>query len=453
MTDINEGVALAPPRSRTWLEHWAPEDNAFWAAEGAAIAWRTLIITTAGLVLSFATWFMVSAIVVRLPNIGFDLSTTQLFWLAAMPGLAGGTLRIIHTFLVPIYGTRHVVTASTLLLLLPCIGWALAVQNTSTPYWLLMGLGLLAGSGGGNFSSFMPSTSLFFPKRLQGTALGIQAGVGNLGVSLTQFVTPWIIGFALLGTLGGPQTFTKGATTKPLWLQNAPYIYVPFIVALGVVAWLALRSVPVRANVREQTDIFKDKHTWFMTSLYIMTFGSFSGFAGAFPLMIKEVYGGFANAPDPLAYAFLGPLVGSLARVAFGPVADRLGGGVLTLVSGLGLLGGAIGVTFFTNPQSVNQFPWFLGFMLALFFFSGMGNASTFRQMPLCFPPRQAGGVIGWTAAVAAYGPFFFSILIGTAIARTGSPNAFFYGAAVFYLVNIGLNWWYYTRRGAEKPC
>jgi NNP family nitrate/nitrite transporter-like MFS transporter len=370
-----------------------------------------------------------------------------------MPGLAAGTLRIVHTFLVPMYGTRHVVSISTMLLLVPCVGWALAVQDTSTPYFVLMILGLTAGFGGGNFSSFMPSTSLFFPKRLQGTALGVQAGIGNLGVSLTQFVTPWIIGFGLLGALGASQTFTKGETTKPLWLQNASYWYIPLIVIFGVIAWTSLRSVPVRANVREQSDIFKDKHTWFMTSLYIMTFGSFSGFAASFPLLIKELYGGFPNAPDPLTYAFLGPLIGSLARVAAGPIADKMGGGILTMLSGVGLLVGAIAVTFYTNPESTAQFPLFLTFMLVLFFFSGMGNASTFRQMPICFPPRQASGVIGWTAAVAAYGPFFFSVLLGVAIARTGSPNIFFYGAAIFYLINIGVDWWYYTRKGAEKPC
>lgn len=444
----------AAASSRTWLDTWTPENDTFWNSTGAGIAWRTLSITTASLVLSFTTWFMVSALVVRLPGIGFALSTTQLFWLAAMPGLAGGTLRIIHTFLVPIYGTRHVIAISTFALLIPCIGWGLAVQNTGTPYWLLMVLGLTAGLGGGNFSSYMPSTSLFFPKRLQGTALGIQAGIGNLGVSLTQFVTPWIIGFGLIGALGASQTFTaQDGTTKQLWLQNAPYIYVPFIVVLGAVAWFGLRSIPVRANFREQTDIFKDKHTWFMTSLYIMTFGSFSGYSASFPLLIQEVFGGTPDAPDPLTYAFLGPLVGSLARVAFGPVADKVGGGVLTTISGVGLLAGAIGVTFFTSVDTPEAFPYFIGVMLALFLFSGMGNASTFRQMPFCFPPRQASGVIGWTSAIAAYGPFFFSVLLGVAISRTASPNAFFYGVAVFYLINIAINWWYYTRPNAEKPC
>lgn len=439
----------------TWLEKWTPEDPVFWEATGKRLAWRTLTITTANLIMAFIVWFLVSALVVRLPAIGFKLSTTQLFWLAAMPGLAGGSLRIIHTFLVPLYGTRHVVALSTLSLLIPAIGWYFAVQDPTTPYWVLMLLAFLAGLGGGNFSSFMPSTSLFFPKRLQGTALAIQAGIGNFGVSVVQFVTPWIIGFALAGTLlGAPQTFTRpNGSTSAIWLQNATTIYVPFIFVFGVAAWIMLKSVPVRANFREQLDIFKEKHGFYMTLLYIMTFGSFSGFSATFPLLIKQIYGDLPGAPDPLTYAFLGPLVGSVSRIAAGPVSDRLGGARVTHWSGIGMLICAIAVTFFTAPTSMAQFPYFVAAMLGLFFFSGVGNASTFKQMPMIFPPRQAGGVIGWTAAMAAYGPLAAGIMIGYSFAWLGTPDPFFYWAAFFYLVCIGINWWYYARKGAEKPC
>ena len=433
--------------SARWLEHWEPEDETFWETKGKSIAWNALTITTANLTMAFAVWFVVSALVVRLEKIGYDFSTTQLFWLAAMPGLAGGTLRILHTFLIPVFGTRKVVSISTAALLVPLVGWFFAVQDPGTPYWLFLVLAFLAGLGGGNFSSFMPSTSLFFPKRLQGTALGIQAGIGNFGVSLVQFLTPWVIGFALVGSA---QVTDKG---KDVWLQNAVLIWIPFVAFFAVVAWLRLRSVPVQANVREQTDIFRDKHTWLMTSLYVMTFGSFAGFAATFPLMIKEVYGGFEDAPDPLKYAFLGPLVGSIARVVAGPLADRFGGGRLTQISGVGLLVSAIAVSFFVQPDSTAEFQWFVLTMLAVFLFAGIGNASTFKQIPMIFQPRQAGGVIGWTAAIAAYGPFVFAVLIAAVISSSGSPMPFFLGAAVFYAINIAINWWYYLRRGAERPC
>jgi NNP family nitrate/nitrite transporter-like MFS transporter len=439
---------------RTWLRQWTPEDTNFWESTGKKLAWRTLVITTANLTLAFIVWFVVSALVVRLPGIGFQLSSPQLFWLAAMPGLAGGTFRIIHTFLVPLYGTRYVVSISTLLLLVPLLGWFFAVQDPATPYWVLLLLAFLAGLGGGNFSSFMPSTSLFFPKRLQGTALAMQAGIGNFGVSIVQFVTPWIIGLALAGSLlGEPQSFGSDGTTSSIWLQNASAIYVPLVIVFGIAAWVMLKSVPVRANFREQLDIFGMKHGLFMTFLYVGTFGTFSGLAATFPLLIKQIYGGLPGSPDPLTYAFLGPLVGSLARVLGGPIADRVGGARVTQWSFLGMIACVVAVTFYTAPTSMDQFPYFVAAVLGLFFFSGVGNASTFKQMPMIFPPRQAGGVIGWASAMAAYGPFAVALMLGYSFDWFSSFNPFFYWAVFFYLVCIGINWWFYARKAAEKPC
>lgn len=450
---------------RNWLERWEPENTEFWNQTGSLIAWRTLIITTSSLILSFATWFMMSAIVVKLPGIGFKFDQMQLFWLAAMPGLAGGTLRIIHTFLIPIFGTRNVISIATLIKVIPCIGLGFAITNPNTPFAIFMLLAFLAGFGGGDFSSYMPSTSIFFPKRLQGTALGIQAGIGNFGVSLTQFITPWIIGFAALGTtLADPQTLTTVdpktkavISTSELWLHNAAFWYVPFLVILALVGFFYLRSIPIKASFREQFDIFGNKHTWFCTITYVMTFGTFAGLSAAFPLLIKSVYGNFPDAPDPLKYAFYGPLIGSASRVIFGFIADKVGGAILTHLAGVALLIG-VGVLVATGslaPTSLDQFPLFVGIMFALFFFTGVGNASTFRQYPIIFghSPRQAAGVIGWTAAVAAYGPFIFSMLIGITISKTGTAVSFFIGLACYLLIATSINWWYYTRKGCEVPC
>lgn len=442
--------------SHTWLQRWDPEDATAWAQGGSGLAWRTLSITTLNLMMAFAAWFMVSALVVRLPQVGFLFTPSQLFWLAAMPGLAGGTLRLVHMFLTPMFGTRHVVSLSTLSLLLPLLGWFFAVQDLSTPYWVLLALAFLAGLGGGNFSSFMPSTSLFFPKRLQGTALAIQAGIGNLGVSVVQFVTPWIIGFALSGSaafMGESQTLTRAGVESQVWLQNAPAVMVPFVAVFGITAWLMLKSVPVKANFAQQFDIFRSRHTWSMTSLYIMTFGVFSGLAATFPLLIREVYGGFEGAPDPLAWAFWGPLVGSIARVGAGPLSDRLGGARVTQWSGVGMVICAILVATTTQPTSLDGFGGFVAAMLALFFFAGVGNASTFKQMPMLFEPRQAGGVIGFTAAIAAYGPFMLGMLFAWAFSSMESATPIFHGLAVFFAFNVALNWWMYARKGAASPC
>lgn len=454
---MSAGTQTTPQASPggTWLRRWEPENASFWAGTGSRLAWRTLTITTLNLTMAFIVWFMVSALVVRLPAVGFKLTTGQLFWLAAMPGLAGGTLRLVHMFLTPIYGTRHVVSFATLSLLVPAVGWFYAVQNPETPYWILMTLAFLAGLGGGNFSSFMPSTSLFFPKRLQGTALAIQAGIGNFGVSVVQFLTPWVVGFALTGAafMGESQTLTKGAVTSPIWLQNASAIYIPFILVFGLSAWFMLKSVPVKANIREQMDIFGSRHTWAMTSLYMMTFGAFSGLAGTFPLLIKQCYGALPGAPDPLTYAFLGPLVGSLLRVFAGPLSDKLGGAKVTHYAGIGMTACAALVPLYTSPASMADFPFFVGVMLGLFAFAGIGNASTFKQMPMIFPPRQAGGVIGFTAAIAAYGPFLFGMLFGWAFGAFGSPNVVFYGLAAFFGLNTLMNWVMYARKGAKTPC
>ncbi|MCB0825376.1 MAG: NarK/NasA family nitrate transporter [Armatimonadetes bacterium] len=436
--------------SGSTLENWTTEDLGVWEAEGKPIAWRTLWITTFCLILSFTTWFMVSAMVVKLSGIGFKFDTQQLFWLTAMPGLAAGTLRIIHTFLIPIFGTRKTIAVSTLLLLIPAVGWGMAVMNPNTSYSTFLILAFAAGLGGGNFSSFMPSTSLFFPKSKQGTALGIQAGVGNFGVSLVQFLTPMLLGVALYGQ---SQHFEDKKGASDIFLQNAAFIWVPFIVIGTIAAWFGLKSVPVKANFKEQLDIFKNKNTWLMTSLYVMTFGSFSGFAAAFPVMIGKMFGGFDNAPEPLKYAFLGPLIGASVRAFAGPVADKVGGGKVTTFSAIGLVACTFAATMFTNPQSMADWPGFLACMLGIFFFSGVGNASTFKQMPMIFPPRQAGGVIGWTSAIAAYGPFLFSVPIGMLIAKQGHPTMFFMIAGAFFVINLIINWWFYARKGAPSPC
>jgi NNP family nitrate/nitrite transporter-like MFS transporter len=188
----------------------------------------------------------------------------------------------------------------------------------------------------------------------------------------------------------------------------------------------------------------------------MMTFGTFSGLSAAFPMMIKSLYGNFPDAPDPLKYAFYGPLIGSASRVLFGFVSDKTGGGVLTTITGFGLiLGSVLMITMgLVAPTGVEQFPMFVTIMLGMFFFAGIGNAATFRQYPIIFShsPRQAAGVIGWTAAIAAYGPFLFSSIIGAIIGATGGATNFYWGLIVFLVFATWVNWWYYHRKGCEKP-
>ncbi len=432
---------------RDWLTSWNPEDPATW---DSGRAWKTLWITTFNLTLAFVAWFLVSALASKLNNIGFHLSKSQLYWLVAIPGLAGGLLRLVWTFLPPVMGTRKLVTVTSGLLLLPLVGWGLAVQNPNTPFAMLIFLAALAGLGGGAFSGFMPSTSYFFPKAKQGTALGLQAGIGNFGVSLVQFVTPWIVGVALIGSSQMFVDKTKNVS-KEVWYQNAGYIWIPFVIIGVILAWTLLRSVPVKARgFKDQLDIFSNKNTWLMTVLYVLTFGTFSGLAAQFALLIKDNYGSAqfgAAGIDPVKYAFLGALVGSAARVIAGPFADKFGGAKLTLLAAVGITVSAVFVSTQLHPTSAGDFPGFLWGMLAIFFFTGVGNASTFKQMPMIFQPRQAGGVIGWTAAIAAFGPFIFGVLLAIVPAAS-----FFVGLATFGVIGAVITFWFYARPGAPTP-
>ncbi len=431
-----------------WIENWDPEND--WDGK---VAWRTLAVTTFALTLAFSSWFLVSALAPVMKDLGFDLSQGQLYWLTAMPGLAGGLLRIVWTFLPPILGTRKLVTITTALLLLPLVGWGLAIVRPETPYPVLVVLAFAAGIGGGAFSGFMPSTSYFFPRSKQGTALGLQAGIGNFGVSLVQLLTPWIVTVGVFGgVLGGAQVIVaEGKPDREVWYQNAVWVWVPLVVLAAVLAWTLLKSVPVKvAGLRDQLDIFRNPHTWWMTFLYVITFGTFSGFAAVFGLLIKNTFGPDVFGADGIAavsFAFLGALVGSAARVLAGPVADRWGGGRVTVVSAAGIAVASVFTATTLDPSSADDFPAFLVGMLAIFFFAGVGNASTFKQMPMIFERRQAGGVIGWTSAIAAFGPFVFGVVLSAV-----DPAMFFSIWGVIALLGAVCAWWFYARRGAVRP-
>ena len=270
------------------ITRWEPEHPTFWQQEGKAIARRNLWISIPALTLAFIIWQVWSVAVLNMPNIGFRYSENQLFWLAALPALSGATLRIFYSFMVPVFGGRKWTALSTASLLIPAIGIGFAVQDPNTSYATMAGLALLCGFGGGNFSSSMANISFFFPKAEKGTALGLNAGLGNLGVSVVQFVVPIVITLGLFGALGGePQTWVKGAVTKQMWLQNAGFVWVPFIVLSTLAAWFGMNDLAsAKASFADQAVIFKRKHNWLMCWLYIGTFGSFIGFAAGFPLLV-----------------------------------------------------------------------------------------------------------------------------------------------------------------------
>ncbi|HUA51859.1 MAG TPA: MFS transporter [Candidatus Sulfotelmatobacter sp.] len=453
------------------LTEWHPEDEAFWKASGHRIATRNLWISIPALLLAFAIWMVWSVVVVNLPSIGFPFTTDQLFWLAALPGLSGAILRGFYAFMVPVFGGRTWTAFSTASLLVPAIGIGLAVQHPETPYAAFLALALLCGLGGGNFASSMANISFFFPGKQKGMALGLNAGLGNLGVSVVQFVVPLIITVGVFGAFGGqPQHLVAAGATKQIWLQNAAYIWVPLIVAATVAAWFGMNDVgSAKASFADQAVIFKRKHNWIMCWLYIGTFGSFIGYSAAFPLLTKSQFAGI----NPLAYAFLGPLVGAATRSLSGGISDRFGGARVTLWVFVSMIAGVAGVLFFLGIKDQPGAFWgFLAMFLLLFAASGVGNASTFQMIPAMFAlqhrrrvtgkgpaalaqaqkdaAKESAAVIGFTSAVAAFGAFFIPKTFGSSIAATGGPELALYGFIAFYVSCVLVTWWYYTRRHAE---
>lgn len=504
---------------KTTLDKWSVEDPTFWKTEGRSVAYRNLAISIPALLVAFAIWMCWSIITVQLKNAGYPFDDAQLFTLTAVAGLCGATLRIPHAFLIAISGGRNVIAWTTALLLLPAIGIGIACGSRDTPYATFVILAALSGLGGGNFASSMSNISPFFPRRMQGTALGLNAGIGNLGVSVMQAAIPLAVAIPLFGALGGrglPAPLAGGQVT---WLQNAGLIWVPVLVILSVAAWFGMNTLPtskhestpvsllqitgllligyatsaaglylllglkwtmwavlpltvvltlvllrmVPGTVGEklvtQYAIFKNKHNWIMTLLYLMTFGSFIGYSAALPLLIKVVFGtlpgGHPNphAPNPFVYAWLGPLVGSLARSLGGWIADKAGGARVLFWNTLAMMAAALLAAHFIKaasgaPQPEQQFVPFLAAFLALFVATGIGNAAVFGMVPAVIQSSLAGPVLGWISAIAAYGAFIIPRIFGSCV-KAGTPEYALYGFTVFYAACLVLIWWFYSRRGA----
>ncbi|MBI2027959.1 MAG: NarK/NasA family nitrate transporter [Deltaproteobacteria bacterium] len=520
------------------IKDWNVEDFVFWKTTGRKIAIRNLLISIPCLLLAFAVWIMWSIIIVQMQNLGFVFhpdpsSNKALFYtLPAIAGLAGATFRIPHSFLIAVGGGRNVIFIATSLLLIPTVGAGVALQNIHTPYIVFAILAALSGFGGGNFASSMSNISFFFPKNQQGTALGLNAGLGNLGVSVMQVLLPLTMGFALFGTLGGegvflPQTTGSKVQGSLVYIQNCGWTWVPllvlfagaaffgmnnvatsssrlgsmftsickilFLIVLGALAtaiglilllkfnwnmWLVLPLTvfltvmlmkylspgELKSNLHKQFEIFHSKHNWIMTIIYTMTFGSFIGYSAAFPKLIQDIFGTLPdgslnpNAPNPFAYAWLGPLVGSLVRPVGGWLSDKIhSGSKVTQWTTVAMIMAAFGVAFCIIQAKQAALPesYFVPFLilfLILFVTTGIGNGSTFRSIPYIFEKHQAGPVLGWTSAIAAYGAFIIPNVFGAQI-KMGHPEYALYGFAIYYFICLVLNWWYYDRKNAEVRC
>lgn len=525
---------------------WRPEDEKFWESTGKKIAYRNLWISIPALLCGFAVWGMWGIITVQMLNLGFPFTKDELFTLTAIAGISGATMRIPASFLIRMAGGRNTIFLTTAMLLAPAIGTGVALQHPEWPLWVFQLMALWSGVGGGNFASSMSNISTFFPKRLQGTALGLNAGLGNFGVTTMQIVIPLVMTVGLFGAFGGEARalvkdsgwiFGKIVAGTPTYIQNAGFAWVLSLVPLSILCWwgmsnlktvspatgnplvafakitylYSLAFIPsvlmlylylpaptglgilnmwvaipldiiaallvmrlaafgaMKENVAKQFAIFSNKHTWSMTALYVVTFGSFIGFSMALPLAITVIFGfqhipdaagGMQhtlknpNAPSALTYAWIGPFVGAAVRPIGGWISDKVGGSIVTQIISVIMVGASAAVGYvmmlaYGSATPEQYFPMFMGLFVVLFAASGVGNGSTFRSVGFIFDRQQAGPVLGWTSAVAAYGAFVAPVLIGQQI-KAGTPQYAFYGFAVFYAVCLVLNWWFYLRAGAE---
>lgn len=528
------------------IDKWDVEDQEFWEREGKKIANRNLWISIPSLLCGFAVWLCWGIITVQMLNLGFDFEKPELFTLMAIAGLTGATLRIPSSFFVRIAGGRNTIFFTTALLMIPALGIGIALQDVNTPLWVFQTLALLSGIGGGNFASSMSNISYFFPKKQQGLALGLNAGLGNFGVTTMQILVPLVMTFGIFG--GVPMILEGSSGTligkipagSETWIQNAGYVWLVLLIPLAFAGWfgmnnirtsqvspnignpitsfslilimlaigfltaavglwlmlpeslngsgfgvpkelillgviaataLLLMQIPgqVKVNLTHQYRIFKNPHTWVMSLIYTMTFGSFIGFAAAFPLAIKVIFGyshivgpdgvmthdaANPNGPAALMYAWMGAFIGALIRPVGGWIADKMGGALVTLIVSFVMVASSLGVAYYmkaaySSPTPEEFFVPFLLLFLVLFAATGIGNGSTFRTIAMVFPKEQAGPVLGWTSAVAAYGAFYIPEVIGEQIGAT-TPEYALYGFAVFYVVCIFINWWVYLRPGVE---
>jgi NNP family nitrate/nitrite transporter-like MFS transporter len=443
-------------RDSAWISRWDPEDGQFWEATGKRVARRNLVWSILAEHLGFSIWLVWSIVATKLPQAGFYYTTDQLFQLVAVPGLIGSLMRFPYTFAVTAFGGRNWTVFSAAVLFLPVSLLAYFVGQPDTPFWLMLLVAATAGLGGGNFASSMANISFFYPDRMKGWALGLNAAGGNIGVSGVQLLTPILMGFGFVSL------YLADPGEGGLYLQNAGLMWLLPLTIAVIGAYLFMNNLTdARSTFKDQLIIVKRKHTWIMSYIYIGTFGSFIGYSAAFPLLLKTQFPGVT-----IAIAFLGPLVGSVSRPLGGLLADKIGGAKVTFWNFIAMGAATIGVMYFVE---VKGFAGFLAMFLVLFVTTGIGNGSTYRMIPSIFREaklREAKGsgdagrlaaikaaaiesaaALGFIGAIGACGGYLIPRGFGASIAATGGPHLALEIFLMFYASCVALTWWYYMRK------
>ncbi|MCG7525020.1 NarK/NasA family nitrate transporter [Streptomyces sp. OfavH-34-F] len=429
-----------------WIEHWAPEDETFWRETGERTARRNLWFSVLSEHIGFSVWTLWSVMVLFMgPEYGIDPAGK--FFLISTATLVGALVRVPYTFAVARFGGRNWTVFSALTLLVPTIA-ALVVMEPGTSYGTFLAVSALTGVGGGNFASSMTNINAFFPLRLKGWALGLNAGGGNVGVPVVQ-----LAGLLVIGTAGA---------SHPRIVLAA---YVPLILLAAVCAARYMDNLaPVRNDTGAAKEAARDPHTWIMAVLYTGTFGSFIGYSFAFGLVLQTQFG--RTPLQAASLTFIGPLLGSLIRPVGGRLADRFGGARITLAT-FGAMAAATGVVVYASR--IASLPVFLIGFTALFALSGLGNGSTYKMIPGIFQARAladglrgeeaaararrlSGAAMGLIGAIGALGGLGVNLAFRQSFATSGTGTAAFWSFLGFYAVCSALTWAVYLRRAAPVP-
>lgn len=385
--------------SRYLLRDWKPENPAFWENKGKHIARRNLWISVSCLLLAFCVWMLFSAVTVNLNKIGFNFTTDQLFLLTALPSVSGALLRVPYSFMVPIFGGRRWTVFSTAILIIPCVWLGIAVQNPNTPFGIFIVIALLCGFAGANFASSMGNISFFFPKAKQGSALGINGGLGNLGVSVMQLVAPLVIFvpvFAFLGVNGVPQ-----ADGSVMSLANAAWIWVPLLAIATIAAWSGMNDIASsRASIADQLPVLQRLRVTLINFIFMAIFSA-------------------------LLFLTL-PGTGSGNFIAF--YAVFMG---LFLTAGLGS-----GSTFQMIAVIFRQ--------ITIYRVKMKGGSDEQAQREAV---TETAAALGFISAIGAVGGFFIPQAFGMSLNMTGSPVGAMKVFLIFYIVCVLLTWLVYGRR------
>ena len=445
------------------LLDWNPEDEQAWEEGNQRIARRNMAWSIATDHVAFGVWTFWSVLVLFMPESVYGFSAGDKFLLLAVNTLVGALARIPYTVGIGIFGGRNFTVAITLVLLIPAGGTIWLLANPGLPLWPFLVCAALTGLGGGNFSASMTNINAFYPQRLKGGALGLNAAGGNIGVPAIQ-----LFGLLVIALAGHRQ---------PYWVSG---LYMVLLTITSIGAFLYMDNIKdYEVNFRAMRTMLGQSHTWLLSLLYVGSFGSFIGFSFA---LSQVLHMKFSDAGQPPAQAslhaaeiaFIGPLLGSLSRVFGGKLADRIDGGRVTLAVFVGMVFAA-GLLVWGSTVSDNnggQFitaaviPYAVGFVL-LFILAGAGNGSIYQMIPSVFEVRSrsldlgkedrkrwsnnvGGAMVGFADSVGAFGGFLIDIVLRQSYlsARTETPALWIF--LVCYVGFAVLTWTVYVRKSAS---